>query len=69
MLKFHRAEARPPEEADISTPAGRRAGLPARFAFDRVFSNGVNGWATAIVEYEAYVKTLPAAERPKKRKR
>ena len=64
MLKFHRAEGRPPVEADVPTPAGRRAGLPARFAIDRIFSDGVNGWAIAVEHYAEYLDTLPDEERP-----
>jgi hypothetical protein len=64
MLKFHRAEGRAPNEDDVATPAGRRAGLPARFAIDRIFSDGVDGWPIARKAYDAHVKTLPKKERP-----
>lgn len=64
MEKFHRAEGRPPTHDDVATPAGRRAGMPARFAFDRIFSDGANGWGAARAAYDAHVKALPKKERP-----
>jgi hypothetical protein len=68
MLKFHHAEGRPPTEEDVPTPSGRRAGMPARFALDRIFSNGVNGWPTARRVYDEFLAELPKEQRPVTRK-